>query len=111
MVYKNAGDDLDQILFEIIESKYKDITGENIEFEEFNTTHAEKAKKALSTREHHQVKVGKEIIEINRKEFEEAIETLVLQTEVIVSFRRSKSFTNQCERGISCRRLYKSSCN
>ena len=83
-IQKCGGDDLDQILFEIIESKYKDITGENIEFEEFNTTHAETAKKALSTREHQQVKVGKEIIEINRKEFEEAIETLVLQTEVIV---------------------------
>ncbi len=83
-IQKCGGDDLDQILFELIESKYKDITGENIEFEEFNTTHSEKAKKALSTRERHQVKVGKEIIEIDRKEFEEAIETLVLQTEVIV---------------------------
>lgn len=83
-IQKCGGDDLDQILFEIIQKKYAETTKEEIKFEDFNLTHAEEVKKALSNREDHLVKVDKELIDINRAEFEEAIESLVIQTEVVI---------------------------
>ena len=43
--------DLDQILFEIIQKKYTETTKKDIKFEDFNLTHAEEVKKALSNRE------------------------------------------------------------
>ena len=76
--------DLDQILFEIIQKKYTETTKKDIKFEDFNLTHAEEVKKALSNRENHIVKVDKELIEINREEFEVAIESYVIQTEVVI---------------------------
>ena len=83
-IQKCGGDDLDQILFEIIQKKYTETTKKDIKFEDFNLTHAEEVKKALSNRENHIVKVDKELIEINREEFEEAIESYVIQTEVVI---------------------------
>ena len=83
-IQKCGGDDLDQILFEIIQKKYIEITKKDIKFEDFNLTHAEEVKKVLSNRDNHIVKVDKELIEINRDEFEEAIESYVIQTEVVV---------------------------
>ena len=83
-IQKCGGDDLDQILFELIQQKYTEITKKDIKFEDFNLTHAEEVKKALSNRDNHIVKIEKEIIEINRDEFEEAIESYVIQTEVVI---------------------------
>ena len=83
-IQKCGGDDLDQILFELIQQKYTEITQKDIKFEDFNLTHAEEVKKALSNRDNHIVKIEKEIIEINRDEFEEAIESYVIQTEVVI---------------------------
>lgn len=83
-IQRCGGDDLDKLLYNIIEEKYKLISNRPLDFEEFNLTHAEKAKRALSNRENHMVKVEKELIEISREEFEQAIESQIIQTEVVV---------------------------
>lgn len=83
-IQKCGGDDLDQILFEIIQKKYTEITKEDIKSQDFNLTDVEVVKKVLSNRESDMVKVNKELIDINRDEFEEAIESLVIQTEVVM---------------------------
>ncbi|MDA8564366.1 Hsp70 family protein [bacterium] len=59
-------------------------TKEEVNDLDFNLTHAEKAKRSLTSKEKALVKVGKEIIEITRDEFNEAISSLILQTKVTV---------------------------
>ena len=83
-IQKCGGDDFDRLLYDIIVDKYYEKTQDEINDLDFNLTHAEKAKRSLTSKEKALVKVGKEIIEITREEFNEAISSLVLQTKVTV---------------------------
>ena len=83
-IQKCGGDDFDKLLYDIIVDKYYEKTQDEIDDLDFNLTHAEKAKRSLSSKEKTLVKVGKEIVEITREEFNEAISSLVLQTKVSV---------------------------
>ena len=83
-IQKCGGDDFDRLLYDIIVDKYYEKTQDEIDDLDFNLTHAEKAKRSLSSKEKTLVKVGKEIVEITREEFNEAISSLVLQTKVSV---------------------------
>ena len=83
-IQKCGGDDFDKLLYDIIVDKYYEKTQDEINDLDFNLTHAEKAKRSLTSKEKALVKVGKEIIEITREEFNEAISSLVLQTKVTV---------------------------
>jgi len=83
-IQKCGGDDFDKLLYDLIVDKYKNVSDEEIDDLDFNLTHAEKAKRSLTSKERTLVKVGKEIIEITRDEFNEAIQSLVLQTKVTV---------------------------
>ena len=83
-IQKCGGDDFDKLIYDIIVDKYYEKTQDEINDLDFNLTHAEKAKRSLTSKEKALVKVGKEIIEITREEFNEAISSLVLQTKVTV---------------------------
>ncbi len=83
-IQKCGGDDFDKLLYDIIVDKYHEKTNDEINDLDFNLTHAEKAKRSLTSKEKALVKVGKEIIEITREEFNDAISSLVLQTKVTV---------------------------
>ena len=84
-IKKLGGDDFDAALQIIVQKKYKDATGEDLDIKKVYTkTDAEEDKKALSKREKVNVRVGrtKTNIELTRAEFEEEIESLIAQTKM-----------------------------
>jgi molecular chaperone DnaK len=82
-VSKLGGDDFDDALLMIVAKKYKQATGEEMESDDFTKNDAEEEKKSLSGRKRTTVKVGRELIDINREEFEEAISSKVTQAEML----------------------------
>ena len=82
-VSKLGGDDFDQILIELVNKKYKDLTGEELDKEDFTKTEAEEEKISLSKREKIAIRVNKQLLEISKEEFEEEVETLITQTEML----------------------------
>lgn len=82
-VSKLGGDDFDHAIKKLVRKKYADLTGEDLDEDDFTINDAEEEKRALSNRKRVQVKVNKKIIEILRDEFEEAISTQVTQAEML----------------------------
>jgi Molecular chaperone len=82
-VSKLGGDDFDKILIELVNKKYKDLTGEELDKEDFTKTEAEEEKISLSKREKIAIRVNKQLLEISKEEFEEEVETLITQTEML----------------------------
>ena len=82
-VSKLGGDDFDTILKDIIVSKYQSQYGSALEDDDFTLNDAEEEKKSLSKRKRVTVKVNRKLIDVTREEFEEAISTLVTQTEML----------------------------
>jgi len=82
-VSKLGGDDFDDAMISIVQKKYKELRGENLEIVDYTKNHAEEDKKSLSKRKSIQINVNRQIIEVTRAEFEEAISTLVAQTEML----------------------------
>ncbi len=75
-----GGKDLDLKLLNIVEKKYKEITGKDLSPRQYSIIKAEESKVALSTEKEIDIFIdGHEII-ITRKEFEEAISTLVAKS-------------------------------
>lgn len=81
-----GGDDFDELLVELVRRKYKDTTGEELDLTEYTKAEAEIDKKVLSS----QAKtfaagdeIGGENIILTKKEFEEAISSLIAQTEML----------------------------
>ncbi len=82
-IKKLGGDDFDAALQLIVQRKYKDATGEDLDIKKVYTkTDAEEDKKALSKREKVNVRVERTNIELTRAEFEEEIESLIAQTKM-----------------------------
>jgi molecular chaperone DnaK len=86
---KLGGVDFDQKLVELVRKKYKEETGEELTSEDYTVTEAEEDKIALSKKSKiiaNDDELGslKEIIEITRSEFVEAISNLVMQTEIML---------------------------
>lgn len=79
-VPKLGGDDFDEALQELVRTKFKQKTGEELEEEDFTRNDAEEEKKSLSKRDKVTCRVLRQMIEITRKEFEEKISALVGQT-------------------------------
>ena len=81
-----GGDDFDEKLIEIVRSKWKDQVGEDLEPEDFTKNDAEEQKKILSEKEKTSIKIattkGRHTIEVSRAEFEDAISTLIAQSEM-----------------------------
>ena len=83
-VKKLGGDDFDAALQQIVQNKYKEATGEDLNIQNVYTkTDAEEDKKSLSKREKVNVRVEKTNIELTREEFENEISSLLAQTEML----------------------------
>jgi molecular chaperone DnaK len=78
-----GGDDFDLRLQELVNKKFVDLTGEELEPEDFTKGDAEEEKKSLSQRDTVKVRVARKIIDISRHDFEEAISSLVTQAEML----------------------------
>jgi len=80
---KLGGDDFDTVLQNMVQTRYKALTGEDLDIQRIYTkTNAEEDKKSLSKREKVNVRVEKTNIEITRDEFEKEIKSLIHQTKM-----------------------------
>ena len=82
-VSRLGGDDFDKALKEIVAKKYKSQTGEVLEVDDYTIIDAEEDKKSLSRRQKVTSKVNRQLINIDRTEFEEAISSRVAQAEML----------------------------
>jgi len=82
-IAKLGGDEFDQALQNIAARKYKEQTGKAISPDDYTKNHAEEDKKSLSLRKQVTRRVGRELIDIRRDEFEEAISSFVTQAEML----------------------------
>jgi len=82
-VSKLGGDDFDLILKKLICKKYMDMTGEELDDDDFTINDAEEEKRSLSKRKRVAIKVNRKLIDITRDEFEQAISTQVTQAEML----------------------------
>lgn len=78
-----GGDDFDHALRKIVCDKYQQATGEAAEDDDYDLESAEGDKKSLSGRQSTRARVRSENIQVTREEFEEAISSLVAQTEML----------------------------
>ena len=79
-----GGDDFDQALFQLVQAKAKEKTGNDLSSDVFSKNDAEGVKITLSKREVAKVRIpGVANIEVTRAEFEEAISALVSQAEML----------------------------
>ena len=85
-ISKLGGDDFDNCVVDLVRKKFKEQTGGDLDPEDFTKYNAEEHKKILSSKESTKIRVasskGREILELTRSEFEEAITNLVAQTEM-----------------------------
>jgi len=82
-VARLGGDDFDRALIKLVKDKYKVLTGEELDDEDFTINHAEEEKIALSSRNRVRIRVARRNIEVTREEFEEAISSLVSQAQML----------------------------
>lgn len=82
-VSKLGGDDFDRALWKIVDKKYNENTGSNIDHFDYSNNDAENEKISLSKRNRVSAKVNRQFIDITRDEFEEAISTMVTQAEML----------------------------
>jgi len=82
-IHKLGGDDFDTALQGLVQAKFKEITGDELESDDFTKIDAEEEKKALSKRKQVTVRVAKQLVDIKREDFEEAISTYVTQAEML----------------------------
>ena len=75
-----GGHDFDMALQKLFLAKFKDVTGESLDEADFDLNAAEEMKKSLSSRDSAKRRVNREVIEVTRQEFEEAVSTLLAQT-------------------------------
>ena len=76
-----GGDDFDKAMMKIVGEKYKRETGEDMAPRDYG--YAEDDKKSLSSRQTVAATVNRQDIDVTRKEFEEAISSLVTQAEML----------------------------
>jgi molecular chaperone DnaK len=82
-VSRLGGDDFDTILQKIVQKKYKEKNGEDLEESDYTKTDAEEDKKSLSKRDKVNIRVMRINIKVTREEFEEEISSLIAQTEML----------------------------
>jgi molecular chaperone DnaK len=82
-IAKLGGDDFDAALQGIVQRKYKDLTGRFLPPDEFTKNAAEIEKKSLSNRKQITIRTGRQLIDVTREEFEEAISSLIAQAEML----------------------------
>jgi molecular chaperone DnaK len=82
-VHKLGGDDFDAALQIIVQEKFKILTGTELDLEDFTKNDAEEEKRSLSERKKVTIRVAKQLVDIEREEFEEVISTFVTQAEML----------------------------
>ena len=82
-VAKLGGHDFDLMLQMLVFDKYKEETGETLINEDWSLGEAESTKRSLSTREEVKIRINRKLIKVTRGEFEEAISTLIAQTDML----------------------------
>ena len=84
-VARLGGDDFDRATVEIVSRKYRDLTGHDMDPEDYPIMNAENDKKSLSRRltVAAGVRVRRQVVEITRDEFEEEIKPLMIQAEML----------------------------
>lgn len=82
-VSRLGGDDFDIKLRELVSEKYKEISGLELEPDDYTKNDAEEDKKSLSKRKRVTIKINRHLIDVSRDEFEEAISVLVTQAEML----------------------------
>jgi molecular chaperone DnaK len=82
-VAKLGGDDFDSALQRLVQGKYKKLTGEDLEPEDFTKYDAEEEKKSLSKRDKVTIRVARKLIDVSRLEFEEAISSYITQAQML----------------------------
>jgi len=82
-VSKLGGDDFDAALRSIVRSKFKELSGEDLEDDDFTLNDAEEEKKSLSSRKQVTARVARQLIDVKREEFEEAISSYIVQAEML----------------------------
>ncbi len=89
-VSKLGGKDFDNEIIKLISSKYKEVSGKDLNDDEFNSNDAEDLKKRLSAREKASARISGEVIPVTREEFENASSNLILQAELAVETALSR---------------------
>jgi len=82
-VSKLGGDDFDRALIQLVKAKYEAVSGRELADEEIPLSKAVKLKHDLSQKELVRYMADDELIEVTRAEFEEAISSLISQTELL----------------------------
>ena len=79
-VQKLGGKDLDNELIKIVQKKYKDLSGKDLETSKFDLNDAERYKIDLSAMDEISIFIDDVSIDVSREEFEEAITPLISQS-------------------------------
>jgi len=82
-IAKLGGDDFDAALQRIVRERFKRQTGLELSPDDFTKNDAEEEKKSLSNRKRITKRVARQLIDVSRDEFEEAISSLVAQAEML----------------------------
>lgn len=82
-VQKLGGDDFDEILLAMVNKKYKELAGEELDSLDYNKNDAEEDKKSLSRGHNVVIRINRKLIEVTTAEFEEAISSKIAQTEML----------------------------
>lgn len=82
-VARLGGDDFDRACREIVSKKYQGEYGRELEHDDYLINDAEEEKKSLSLRKRVIAKVGRQVLEIRREEFEDSISHWVTQAEML----------------------------
>jgi len=76
-----GGNDFDEALLKLVKQKYEEANGEGFDTEDFHLNEAEELKKTLTRRDSAKARVLRTNITVTRAEFDEAISTMIAQTE------------------------------
>ena len=82
-VSRLGGDDFDNAIIELVSKKYRDLTGEEMDSDDYSKNDAEEDKKSLSKRNQVLIKVARKPISVTKEEFEEAISSRIAQAEML----------------------------
>ena len=83
-VNKLGGKDFDEKITEIVSSKYKEATGQDLDPKEFTPNDAEDIKISLSSKDSAKARVAGQVLDVTREEFEAATSTLITKAEMSV---------------------------
>lgn len=82
-IHRLGGDDFDRALWDLIADKYSLECGSKLTKEDFPINDVEEEKKSLSRRKRTTAEIGRDLVDVSRLEFEEAISSSIAQIEMM----------------------------